>query len=492
MMLYVRMVLVMFVTLYTSRKILQLLGVEDFGIYNAIGGVVLVFTFVNSALSSSTARFLAFELGRNDEGAFIEAFNISLVLHIVIGLSIIILSETIGLWFVTNYLNIPQERVFAANVVYQLSVVTTFWSILRVPFNSWIIAYEDFTFYAYTGGVEAVLKLLLIFLLGYIPGDKLILYASLIMMVTFIINVWYYIYCRRNRNYGFYIVREKSAYIGQLKFSAFRLLGAASQVTEQQGGNLVMNIYHGVVVNAALGIANQVNMAVNMLLSGFQNAFHPIITKLYAAREMDNLSGFIISTSKVSFLLICFLGVPLMINVDYALEVWLGTVPPKSSLFCVLIILCSIIESFSAPLWMTILATGKIASYQIILSLITFGGFIVAFIGLYVGAESQFVLYCRMATYVVIVIFRLVLVHRCISLPLKPFLVGVLLRPILLMSFIFLLLQTICVGLHDLNKLLVSGLLYVPIFSIAVYCFCLSNDERVKVRSIINKYIAHE
>lgn len=491
-MLYVRMLLVLFVTLYTSRKILELLGVEDFGIYNAIGGVVLVFTFVNSALSSSTARFLAFELGRNDVDAFIKAFNISLVLHFIIAFVIIVLSETIGLWFVTTYLNIPEERIVAANIVYQLSVLTTFWSILRVPFNSWIIAYEDFTFYAYTGGVEAILKLLLILLLAFLPGDKLILYALLIMIVTLIINIWYYWYCRRSAHYHFYIVRVKNAYVNQLKFSAYRLLGASSQVVEQQGGNLAMNIYHGVIVNAALGIANQVNLAVNTLLSGFQNAFHPIITKLYAAKEMDNLSNFIMVTSKASFLLICFLGVPLILNVDYVLSVWLGTVPHKSSLFCVLIILCSIVESFSAPLWMAILATGKISFYQILLSIITFGGFGIAFWGLYSGAESEFVLYCRIITYIVIMLFRLALVHRYISLPLKPFFIDVIIRPIMLISFIYMLIQMVCAGLYDLNRFLVSGILYVPSFLISVYLLCLSKKEREGVRNIIKKKIGRD
>ncbi len=491
-MLYIRMLLVMIVTLYTSRKILELLGVEDFGIYNAIGGVVIVFTFINSALSSSTARFLAFELGRGDQSAFIKSFNISLILHLAIAFVIVVLSETVGLWFVVNYLNIPEERIGSVNIVYQLSILTTCWSILRVPFNSWIIAYEDFTFYAYTGIVEVVLKLLLIFLLGYMPGDRLILYAFLIMAVTLVINIWYFAYCKKNAFYCFYIVREWRAYVDQIKFSAYRLLGAASQMTEQQGGNLIINIYHGVIANAAMGIAGQVNVAVNTLLSGFQNAFNPVITKLYAAKEIDRLSSFIITTSKASFLLICFLAVPLIFNVDYVLRIWLDVVPAKSSLFCVLIILCSVVEAFSAPLWMTILATGKISTYQIVLSIITFVGFTIAFGGLYLGSESKFILYCRIVTYVVILLFRLYLVHVFLSLSLKKFFIEVLLRPVILIVLVYFLLEVLCTGLYDLEKLLVSGVLYVLFFIITVYCFCINKNEREKVNVIIKKYIRHD
>ena len=181
--LYLRMGIVMIVTLYTSRKVLELLGIDDFGLYNTIGGVVLIFTFVNAALSSSTARFLAYELGKSDYSAYTKTFNISLVLHLSIALLFLLLAETIGLFFVNTYLNLPLDRMQAAGWVYQLSVISACVNIVRVPFNSWVIAFEDFTFYAYIGVVEAVLRVLFVFLLFYLPGDKVILYAGLVMLL---------------------------------------------------------------------------------------------------------------------------------------------------------------------------------------------------------------------------------------------------------------------------------------------------------------------
>ena len=294
--LYLRMGLIMIVTLYTSRKILELLGIEDFGLYNTIGGVVLIFTFVNAALSSSTGRFLAYELGKNDYRAFTRSFNISLVLHLFIAVFFLLLAETIGIFLVNFCLNLPSNRIQAANWVYQLSVVSACINILRVPFNSWVIAFEDFTFYAHIGIIEAILRLLLVFFLSYLPGDKVILYACLVMLLSAFITFCFYMYCRRQPYYHFYFVKKRDDYIGQIKFSAYRLLGASSQLTEQQGGNMIVNIYYGVTVNAAIGISNQVNAAINSLLSGFQNAFQPIITKLYASGKKNELFLFISST----------------------------------------------------------------------------------------------------------------------------------------------------------------------------------------------------
>lgn len=249
-------------------------------------------------------------------------------------------------------------------------------NILRVPFNSWVIAFEDFTFYAHIGIIEAILRLLLVFFLSYLPGDKVILYACLVMLLSAFITFCFYMYCRRQPYYHFYFVKKRDDYIGQIKFSAYRLLGASSQLTEQQGGNMIVNIYYGVTVNAAIGISNQVNAAINSLLSGFQNAFQPIITKLYASGKKNELFLFISSTSKFSILLFCFLAIPIVLNIDYILRVWLTNVPNYTSIFCILIIICSAVEALSAPLWMTILATGNITIYQVVLSSLTFLGFL--------------------------------------------------------------------------------------------------------------------
>lgn len=485
--LYLRMGIVMIVTLYTSRKVLELLGIDDFGLYNTIGGVVLIFTFVNAALSSSTARFLAYELGKSDYSAYTKTFNISLVLHLSIALLFLLLAETIGLFFVNTYLNLPLDRMQAAGWVYQLSVISACVNIVRVPFNSWVIAFEDFTFYAYIGVVEAVLRVLFVFLLFYLPGDKVILYAGLVMLLSVLITLCFYVYCRKQPYYHFYFVKKRDDYMGQIKFSAYRLFGASSQLAEQQGGNVIVNIYYGVTVNAAMGISNQVNAAINSLLAGFQNAFQPVITKLYASDEKEELFLFVSSTAKYSILLFCFLAIPLVLNIDYILHIWLSTVPDCTSIFCVLIIICSAIEAFSAPLWMVILATGNITAYQIILSTLTFLGFLVAFLSLFFGASVESIFYYRIMTYACILLFRLYWVRRQINFPFYDFLKSVILRSLFTVTISYAVTLTICCDLYGLERLLLSGISHLAIFTIIHYFFYLNNAERNKLRYLLLK-----
>ena len=487
--LYLRMGLIMIVTLYTSRKILELLGIEDFGLYNTIGGVVLIFTFVNAALSSSTGRFLAYELGKNDYRAFTRSFNISLVLHLFIAVFFLLLAETISIFLVNFCLNLPSNRIQAANWVYQLSVVSACINILRVPFNSWVIAFEDFTFYAHIGIIEAILRLLLVFFLSYLPGDKVILYACLVMLLSAFITFCFYMYCRRQPYYHFYFVKKRDDYIGQIKFSAYRLLGASSQLTEQQGGNMIVNIYYGVTVNAAIGISNQVNAAINSLLSGFQNAFQPIITKLYASGKKNELFPFISSTSKFSILLFCFLAIPIVLNIDYILRVWLTNVPNYTSIFCILIIICSAVEALSAPLWMTILATGNITIYQVVLSSLTFLGFFVAFLFLFLGASVETIFYSRIVTYVGILLFRLYWVCRQMNFSFYDFLKSVILRSLFTIAISYIITLVICDKLQNLEKLLFSGISHIIVFVFINYFFCLSKMEQEKLKNLLKSLI---
>ena len=275
--------------------------------------------------------------------------------------------------------------------------------------------------------------------------------------------------------------------MGQIKFSAYRLFGASSQLAEQQGGNVIVNIYYGVTVNAAMGISNQVNAAINSLLAGFQNAFQPVITKLYASDEKEELFLFVSSAAKYSILLFCFLAIPLVLNIDYILHIWLSTVPDCTSIFCVLIIICSAIEAFSAPLWMVILATGNITAYQIILSTLTFLGFLVAFLSLFFGASVESIFYYRIMTYACILLFRLYWVRRQINFPFYDFLKSVILRTLFTVTISYAVTLTICCNLYGLERLLLSGISHLAIFTIIHYFFYLNNAERHKLRHLLLK-----
>lgn len=359
----------MAVSLYTSRIVLNTLGVTDFGIYNIVGGVVVLFSFFNNAMSNATQRFLNFELGKKDFEQLKKVFSASLNVHISIAIIILILSETVGLWFVNTQLNLPTDRIGAANWVYQFSILTFMVGVIQVPYNATIIAHEQMSFFAYISIIEVSLKLVVVFLLQYIGFDKLNLYSVLIFAVSIIVITIYKLYCKKrylSTRYSF--IWDASLYKQLLSFSGWSLFGSVANVGKAQIINILLNIFHGVTVNAAMGITNQVSNALNGFVSNFQLAFNPQIVKSYAADERDYLMKLIFQTSKYSYFLLFFLSFPILLNMEYVLTIWLKSYPQYTVVFCQLTIIYLLIESISGPLWMSIHATGKIKKYNITIS----------------------------------------------------------------------------------------------------------------------------
>lgn len=367
---YVRMLFLMLISFYTSRVVLQALGAEDFGTYNVVGGVVVMFTFINAAMTTGTQRHLSFELGLPDGNVgriFSACFNI----HLWLALLIVILSETIGLWFLNAKLNFPEGRMTAVNWVYQLSILACVLNIIRVPYNAAIIAYEKMSFYAYIGIIEGILKLAIVFMLAYSPCDKLVYYAILMMLVIAIVTFAYYFYCRKNFSEIRYSkVSDKALYKRLLNFSGWTLFGSVANMARNQGVTFIVNIFYGVTANAAIGIANQVNAGITQFVTGFQQAFNPQLTKAEAAKDREYQTKLINMTAKYSYLVILFCSVPILYNLDYLLTFWLGEYPAYTREFCLWIVIATLIDSISGPLWVTIFATGKIKSYQIYISLL--------------------------------------------------------------------------------------------------------------------------
>ena len=366
-MLYFRMILSMLVTLYTSRVVLNVLGVEDFGIYNVVGGVVTMFGFFNGAMASATQRFLSYEIGRNNFGQLKKTFNVAQIIHVCIGLLIFILAETIGLWFVNNYLNIPTGRMEAARWIYHFAVLSFLVSIIQVPYNAVIIARERMDVYAYVSILEVSLKLLIVFMLKWIVFDKLKLYGILIFVVTCIIASIYRIYCRKNFNEtAFEIVKEKSLYRTLVSYSGWNLFGNIAAVAKGQGITIILNIFFGTIVNAAQGVSNQVNGAVQSFVFNFQTAVNPQIIKSYAADNKEYMTNLIIQSAKFSFYLLFILALPIILEIDIILRLWLKTIPEYTALFTVLILINALIESMSGSLMTAVQATGKIRAYQLV------------------------------------------------------------------------------------------------------------------------------
>lgn len=371
MLLYIRMLFTMAVSLYTSRVIMNTLGISDFGIYNIIGGVIILFSFLNNAMSSATQRFLNFEIGKNDLVQLKKIFSVSVNVHITIALIVVIFSETIGLWFVNTQLNLPVERINAANWVYQFTILTFIINIIQVPYNATIIAHERMSFYSYVSIIDVILRLLVVVLLQYLEYDKLKLYAILLSTVAFIIIITYKIYCNKKFESSRYIlIWDLSIYKKLLNFSGWSLFGSIANIGKAEFINILLNIFYGVTVNAAIGITNQISGAINGFVSNFQIAFNPQIVKSYASNEKKYLMNLIFKTSKYSYFLLFFLSVPILLNTDYILKLWLNIVPKYTVEFCQLTIILLLVESISGPLWMAVQATGKIRNYQISISCI--------------------------------------------------------------------------------------------------------------------------
>lgn len=359
--LYFRMLVNMAVGLYTSRIVLSTLGVVDYGIYNVIGGVVLMFAFLNTTLSGATSRFLTFELGKQNLENLKKTFSSALTIHIGVALIILVLAETIGLWFLENKLNIPEGRMLAARIVYQFSILSSMISVTQVPYNASIISHERMDVFAYVSILDGLLKLLIVFLLFIGEHDKLIVYAILLFVVTTLIALIYRFYCTRNYEECHYKFEyDKQTLKPLLQFSGWDLYGNLSVVACVQGMNILLNLFFGPTVNAAAALGNQVRNAVSGFSANFLTAVQPQMVKEFAQNNLKSMSRLVINSSKYSFVLSYILYFPLILENKFALSLWLIEVPDFTVIFCQLTLIYSLIGALVTPINMAIHATGKI------------------------------------------------------------------------------------------------------------------------------------
>lgn len=433
-MLYFRMLFTMAVSLYTSRVVLNTLGVEDFGIYNVVGGVVTMFSFLNSSMSSATQRFLSFELGKKDFEKLSKVFSMSVTIHALIAITIFLLAETIGLWFLNSKLNIPTVRMEAANWVYQFSVMSFMVSIMSVPYNAAIISHERMNIFAYVSIVEVILKLLIVFILQWFGFDKLKLYAILVFGVSLIIRLVYGIYCKRNfveSKYKF--IWDKLLFKNMTSHSGWMLFGTSTNLLSTQGINMLMNIFFNVGVNAARGIAYQLQAAVNSFVSNFMMAVQPQIIKLYAQNQKEEMYRLVFSSSKYSFFLLFFIALPVLLETELIIKWWLKIVPEYVVLFTRL----TIIDLFFITLYPSIAsvsqAAGKIKFYQIVIAL----GFLMTFLFTYlffrIGFDSYVAFIIMIMMSFIGLFARLFILRKQVNFPIGKYVREVLFRIILVL-----------------------------------------------------------
>ena len=365
--LYFRMLFMMVVSLYTSRVILNALGVEDFGIYNVVGGVVAMFSVISGSLSAAISRFITYELGKGDQSKLNKIFSASVTIQILLSLIIVILIESVGVWFLNAKMTIPEARMTAANWVLQFSIVTFVINLISVPYNAAIIAHERMSAFAYISILEAVGKLAIAFLIMWSPIDKLIYYAILMCAVAVIVRFTYGHYCKKHfAECTYHFHWDKDILKQMFGFAGWNFIGAASAVLRDQGGNIVINLFYGPAVNAARGIAIQVNNAVTGFVTNFMTALNPQITKSYASGDSDYMMTLIFQGARLSFYMLLLLSLPILVNTHYILVIWLKLVPEHAVLFVQLILIFALSESISNPLITAMLATGKIRNYQLV------------------------------------------------------------------------------------------------------------------------------
>ena len=417
--LYVRMLFGMLVSLYTSRVILQTLGVEDYGVYNVVGGVISMFTFLNGAMSSATSRYITFEIGKGNMEQLKKVFSTSLQIHAIIALLIVILGETVGLWFLMNELVIPEGRMDAAMWVYQCSVVTAVVTIMSVPYNADIIAHEKMSAFAYISVLEIILKLAIVYLLVVLPFDKLKVYAVLVLMVGLLIRYIYTRYCHKHFEESHYIHRRDKPLLKEMSsFAGWSFWGNLAGILYAQGLNMMLNIFFGPVVNAARGIATQIQGVVQQFVGNFQMALNPQITKTYASGELDKMHSLMFRSARFSFMLLFFLSLPIMLETSYILTLWLGIVPENTVIFARIIIAISLIYTIANPCVIANQATGKVKVYQAVVGGLLLLILPISYIVLKMGAPAYSVFIVHFCVESVAQFARMYMLRNMIDLPL--------------------------------------------------------------------------
>jgi O-antigen/teichoic acid export membrane protein len=489
--LYLRMLFSMVIALYTSRLILQQLGVSDYGIFNVVGGFVSMFTILSGALSAAISRFITYDLGKGDIDKLKLIFCTGVNIQLLMSLVIIIIGEPVGIWFLNKYMNIPEGRMIAANWVFQFSMLAFVLNIISVPFNAEIIAHEKMSAYAWISILDISLKCFIVFLLAWAPYDRLITYAILYAAEALLIRIIYGTYCQHTfEECKYHFIFDRDIFKNMLSFAGWNFLGSSAGILNTQGVNLLINVFFGVTVNAARGIAVQVNAAVNQFVNSFTTAVNPQITKSYAAGNLDYVYKLICYSAKYSSFLLLYIAVPIILEAPAILKLWLGTVPDYAIIFTQLTVLSSFVDFVLGNSMVTaIFASGRIRNYQITVTIVGGMVFPLTWIAYCFGMPpySTYIIYIIM--YSIVIYVRVYYTKKLIGMSPKIYLKKVMTRvlPVMILSFTLpLSLQTIMN--EGLKRVVVLTIFSFIMTTIIIATIGLSTKERNKFLQIaLNK-----
>ena len=479
--LYFRMALMMCINLYTSRVVLQVLGVEDYGIFYVVWGIAYILNFINSSMTASTQRFLNFELGTGNKQRLREIFITSVHIHFILSLLLVLLCETGGVWFLTEKMVIPDERRMAAMWCFQLSIVTAVAEVMSCPYQSVIIAREKMSAFAYISILDAFLKLAIVGMLLLTGYDRLIVYAILYTCEKLLIRLVYNIYCKRHfeesRYQWFY---EKGLFRKMLSFAGWSMLGNLSYVLNSQGLNMLLNVFFGPIVNAAQAAASQAKNAVYQFSRNFQIAINPQITKSYAAEQLHEMHLLIFRGSRLTFCLLLILCLPLMVEAPMVLGLWLKEVPEGTADFLILLLVVLIVQQMSSPLIAAIQATGEIKKFQIISGGLMILVVPVAYVVLKMGGApwTVFATYLLISILAYIATIRIVLPQ--IQMSVKDYALHVL-KPCLFVLLLSLIVPAIMMQLTDTGIWLSLLTIAITVISTGVLCYTIGLDKDIRV-----------
>lgn len=490
--LYIRMLVIMVVTFYTSRIILQVLGAEDYGIYNVVGGIVTMMGFLNGALGSSTSRFLTYELGKGNQRKLKDTFSASLNLHICVAILVLLIGETIGLWFFCEKLVIPEGRMNAAFWVYQFSIITTMINFTQVPFNATLIAHENMSIYAYVGLYEALSKLAIVYLIAISPIDRLVFYAFLLMINQIGIQFFYRCYTlKKYEECRFELIKDRQLYKALIGYSGWDMFGGVAVICQTQGINILLNLFFGPMVNAARAIAVQVQGAIVSFVNNFLAAVRPQVVKNYAEGNIEAMYSLTFNAAKYAYSLMLALVLPICFEIKFVLNIWLGgKEPDDTAIFIILILLTYLMETYHLASLMSYHAIGKIKIGNIVGGTLMMMALPLSYVALHLGAPAYFVFIVVFCVNLTQMFWGWMIVHRYVEFSYRR-LLKVVYVPTILITMISVIAPSIITSFlqPSWGRLILLIIVSEVIIFVSVYYIALNIEERKKALAFIKKKI---
>ena len=490
--LFARMLVVTLVQLYASRVILHTLGFEDYGIYNVVGSIVVFCGFLNTALHNATSRYITYDLGREDFDSLSKTYTMGIKCHALLAIVLFVLMEIVGVWFVNTHLNIPSNRIWATNWLFQFSLITFCVHIITVPFNANIVAHERMNVYAAVSVVDALLKLSIVFALVVSPIDKLISYSILLLMESLLLLYIQILYCRQKLMDTKFLYRfwDKKKLWDFSNYSGLSMVVNGADGATLQCRSIFFNWFLGTIANAALGIANQVISLVSVFVATFSQSFRPQIIKSYAAGDKPYFFNLVYSTSKICYYMFLGITLPIVLNLSYILSLWLGTYPYHTEGFIIAILLYYLIDAFQQPLWTAVHATGKLKTHQLLIGGIKILAIPIMYISLYIGHSAEFTLYLWAGLNGVAAVARIIYMRTLIKLSLLSYAQKVIM-PIFLvtLSVVPIALGLSKIAFEPFPRLLITSSGSALFLCASIYLLGLNSAERRMCKKLVNKYL---